>query len=71
MKKKSLSSERLRTFFNFQRIEKTKMLLDRLDRYDNKKYKVKRTKLRKSLNIGEKVLILAERIWKKSVAGKF
>ena len=62
MKKKSLSSERFRTLFNFHTIEKTKILHDRLERYDNKEYKAKRRKLRENLNIGEKVLVLAERI---------
>ena len=53
------------------RIEKTKLLHDRLDRYDQKKYSLKRRKLRDNLNIGEKVLVLAERIKKKSAPGKF
>ena len=52
--------------FNFHRIEKTKMLHERLDRYYNKKYKAKRKKLRENLNIEEKVLVLTERIQKKS-----
>ena len=69
--KKSLSSERFRTLFNFHRTERTKLVNDRLDTYDKKKYKAKRRKLRENLNIGEKVLILAERIRKKSAPGKF
>ena len=68
---KSLSSERFRTLFNFHRIEKTKLVNDRLDRYDKKKYKAKRRKLRDNLNVGEKLLVLAERIRKKSVPGRF
>ena len=67
----SLSGERFRTIFNMHRIEKTKLLHDRLDRYDKKKYLAKRRKLRANLNIGEKVVILAGRIKKKSAAGKF
>ena len=47
------------------------MLHDRLERYDNKEYKTKRRKSRENLNIGEKVLVLAERIWEKSAPGKF
>ena len=39
----------------FNRIEKTKLLHDRVDRYDKKKYLAKRRKLRENLNIGEKV----------------
>ena len=71
IEKKSLSGERFRTIFNMHRIEKTKLLHDRLDRYDKKKYLAKRRKLRENLNIGEKVLVLAERIKKKSTPGKF
>ena len=57
IEKKSLYSERFRTLFNFHRI-------DRLSRYDNKKSRVKRRNLREYLNIGEKVLVLAERFKK-------
>ena len=41
IEKKSLSSERFRTLFNFHRIEKTKLVNDRLDKYDNKISKAK------------------------------
>ena len=71
LKKKSLSGERFKTIFNMHRIEKTKLLHDRLDRYDKKKYLVKGRKLRENLNIGEKVLVLPARIKKKSAPGKF
>ena len=70
IEKKSLSSERFRTIFNMQMIEKTKILDDRVIRY-KKKYLVKRRKLRENLNIREKVLVLAKRIEKKSAPGKF
>ena len=53
------------------RIEKTKLIHIRLDRYDQKKYSMKRRKLRNNLNIGEKVLVLAERIKKKPTLRKF
>ena len=43
---------------------------DRLDRYDRKFYSRKKKKLCEELNVGEKVLILAERLKKKSVLGK-
>ena len=59
---RSLSDEKLRTLFNFHRIEKTRQVHERLNRYDKKKYRYKRKKLRCKLSIGEKVLILAERI---------
>ena len=52
IEKKSLSSERFRMLFNFHRIEKTKMVNDRLDRYDKKKYNKKRRRLRENLNVG-------------------
>ena len=67
---KKISSERLRTIFNMHRKEKTKLLHDRLNRYNKKKYKAKIRKLRENLNIGEEVLVLAERIKKKSAPGK-
>ena len=70
-RKKSLSSERFRTLFNFHRIEHTKKLHDRQDRYGKKKYGAKRKKLRENLDIDKKVLVLAERIRKKSAPGKF
>ena len=63
-------SEKFRTLFNFHRIERTKEIQDRLDRYDKKKYRAKKKKLRRNLNVGEKVLVLAERIRKKSAPGK-
>ena len=50
------------------RIEKTRKLHNRIDRYDKKRYSAKRKKLRKELLIGEKVLVLAERIKKLSQA---
>ena len=53
------------------RIEKRKLFHDRLKRYEDKKYSRKRKKLRGNLNVGEKLLVLAERIKKKSVPGKF
>ena len=36
-----------------------------------KKYSAKRRKLQENLNVGERVLVLAERIKKKSAPGKF
>ena len=44
---------------------------DRLDRYDRKLYSRKKKKLHEELNVGEKVLILAERSKKKSAPRKF
>ena len=45
--------------------------MNRLDKYDQRKYAAKKKKLWKSLDVGEKFLILAERIKKKSAPGKF
>ena len=64
IEKKPLSSEKFRILFNFHRIEKIKQVNDRLDRYDRKKYSAKRRKLQENLNVGERVLVLAERIKK-------
>ena len=71
LKKKSLSSERFRTLLNFHRIERANLVNDKLDTYDKKKYRAKIRKLRENLNIGKKVLVLAERIQKKSAHEKF
>lgn len=71
IEKKSLESEKFKTLFNFHRIEKTKQVHKRLARCDRKRYKAKRKKLRENLSVGEKVLVLAERIRKKSAPGKF
>ena len=71
LKRQSLTSERFRILFNMRRIEKTQKLHASPDRYDKKKYSAKRKKLREELLIGEKVLVLAERIERKAVPGKF
>ena len=42
IEKKSLSSERFKTLFNFKRIERSKKISDRLDRYDKKNKKTSR-----------------------------
>ena len=71
MKKKSISNKIFRTIFNIHWIERTKLVYDRLNRYGKKKYDRKKKKLRKNVNINEKVLVLAEMIRKKSAPGKF
>ena len=45
IEKKSLSSEKFKTLFNFHRIEKIKQVNDRLDRYGRKKNSAKKRKL--------------------------
>ena len=52
------------------RIEKTKLLCNRLNKHDEK-IRGKRKKIKENLNIVEKVLVLAERIKKKLAPGKF
>ena len=71
IEKRSLAGEQFKTIFNIHRIEKTKRLHDRLDRYEKKYYSAKRKKLSEELMIGEKVLVLAERIKKKALPGRF
>ena len=76
--KKTLSSERFKTLINIERIKRSKKISDRLDKHDQKnakrktkKKKAKKKRLRGELNVDEKVLILAERMRKKSASGKF
>ena len=71
-KKNGLSPEELNVdLFNMHRIEKTQKIHCRKDDYDVKRYSTKRKKLREEPFLGEKVFILAERIKKKAVPGKF
>ena len=71
IEEQSLSSEKFRVLFNFKRIEQSNKVSHKLQRYDRKKYAAKKKELHKNLAVGEKVLILAERIKKKSAPGKF
>ena len=68
---RSLSDEKFRALFHFHRVEKTRQVHERLNRYNKKKYRCKKKKVRDKLNIGEKVLVLAERIKKTPAPGKF
>ena len=70
IEKRSLCDKKFRNLFNFHRIEKTRQVHKRLNRYDQKKCRYKRKKLREKLNIGEKVLVLVERIKKKFTLGR-
>ena len=47
------------------RLERSEKTAARLDRYDDKVYERKKKKLRKRLNVGERVYVLAGRIKKK------
>ena len=71
IEEKSLSSKKFRTLLNFHRIRQTKKIYNRLDKCSQNKYEAKKKNLHADLEIGEKVLVLAERIRKKSVPGKF
>ena len=62
---KSLSNQRFRTLFNFKRIDRSKNVSGRLDKYSRKNYIAKKKKLCNKLDVGEKVLVLAEKIKKK------
>ena len=68
---RALESEKFRTVYKMRRLVKTDKLNKRQDRYDKKQYSRKIKKLRKNLNIGEKVYVLAEKKKKKSAPGKF
>ena len=69
LEKKSLEDENFREKFDFYRIEKVGKQNKRVKRYMTKKDKNKR-QLREPLNIGEKVLVLPERLKKKDAPGK-
>ena len=71
IEKKSLENQQFRTEFSFEHIKISKKTSDRLDRYHKKLYSRKKKKLREELNVGEKVLILAERLQRKPASGKF
>ena len=71
IKKKSLSSRKFKTLFNFHRIWRTKKHTIDSTGMIEKRYPAKRKKLRKDLDVGKKVLFLAKRIRKKSAPGKF
>ena len=71
IEKRSLAGEQFKTVFNMHQIEKSQRLHRRLDKYDVMKYSAKSKKLRERHFVSEKVLVLAERIKKKAVPGKF
>ena len=59
IEKKSLSSEKFKTLFNFKRIEQSKKVSDTLDKHDQRKYGARKKKIGENLDVDEKVLILA------------
>ena len=61
IEKKSISNERFRAFFKIHWIERTKIVHDRINKYDKKNYDRKKKKLRENVNINWNVLVLAEK----------
>ena len=65
--KQFLAGEQFKTVFNMHGIKKIQILYHRIGKYDVIKYSTKRKKLKEKLFVGEKILVLAERIKKKAV----
>ena len=70
IEEKSLTDDNFREKFDFYRLEKIGKHVARQVRYNAKKDERNPKKLREPLNIGEKVLVLAERLKKKDAPGK-
>ena len=70
VEKKSIESEIFKEVYDFHRLKKVNKDAERYERYDISYDKKTRKKLRDPLEIGEKVLVLAERIRKKDAPGK-
>ena len=70
IEQKTLENEVFREVYDFYRLAKVTKDADRYKRYNEKLDKKQKKKLREPLNIGEKVLVLAEKIKKKD-APKF
>ena len=69
VEEKSLTDDRFRELYNFHRLGKIKQDFGRRDRFNSEKDKRRNRKLREPLEIGEKVLVLSERLKKKHVPG--
>ena len=69
VERKSLSSLQFKEEFDFYRLEKVGKDIGRQERYNNKKDQNNPKKLREPL-IGEKVLVLSERVKKKDAPGR-
>ena len=70
VEKTSLEDDTFREKFDFYRLQKVSKNNNRIQRYSIKKDSRKR-QLREPLNLGEKVLVLAERLKKKDAPGRF
>ena len=69
VEEKSLTDDRFREIYDFHRLGKIKQDFGRRDRFNAKKDKRRNRKLREPLEIGEKVLVLSERLKKKDAPG--
>ena len=69
VEKTSLEDDTFREKFDFYRLQKVSKNNNRIQRYSIKKDSRKR-QLREPLNLGEKVLVLAERLKKKNAPGR-
>ena len=69
LKKKTLADDVYREVYDFYRLVKVSKAHNRYERYDLELDTKKKKKLREPLEIGEKVLVLAERIKKKDAPG--
>ena len=70
VEKKALSDDVFREKYDFYRLRKVGTHANRLERYDLKKDIQKPKTLREPLEIGENVLVLAERLKKKDAPGR-
>ena len=69
MESKSLKNKDFKEVFNFHRLLKVRKDIERRDRFNEVRDNSKNIRLRDPLKIGEKVLVLAERIRKKDAPG--
>ena len=69
IEEKTLSDNVFREIYDFYRMIKASKAINRYERYNIKLDKKRKRKLHEPLEIGEKVLILAERIKKKDAPG--
>ena len=69
IEKKSLENEDLREIYHFHRMVKVSKSIERYSQNDERLDKKSRKKLCSPLTVGEKVLVLAERLRKKDTPG--
>ena len=69
IEKKSIENEDFREIYDFHRMVKVSKSAERYSRNDERLNKKSRKKLRSPLTVGEKVLVLAERLRKKDAPG--